>query len=187
MSEQNAKIIAFVGLDGSGKSAATNYVIERGYPKVHFGSIIKNALDEEGLEFTLENERKMREKLRQNGQDLVVNRIVEQIKNLIDAGQRRIVVDGMGSWEAYRTLKHEFPGELITVALTPFRDIRLRRLANRNERPLSEHEAYERDFDEIESLGKGGVIAIADYSILNNSSQEQLHMQIDELMRFIDF
>ncbi len=187
MSEQNAKIIAFVGLDGSGKSAATSYLIERGYPKVHFGGVIMNALKDEGLDYTLENEKMMRDKLRQNGDDIVVKRIVQQIKDLVNSGQRRIIVDGMGSWDAYRTLKHEFPGELITVSLTPFRNIRMRRLANRSERPLSVHDAYDRDFDEIENLGKGGVIAIADYSILNNSSQEQLHSQIDELLRFIDF
>jgi hypothetical protein len=45
----------------------------------------------------------------------------------------------------------------------------------------------ERDYDEIETLNKGGVIAIADYYLFDNGSLEQLHIQIDDLLRELEF
>ena len=44
----NVKIIAFVGLTGSGKSEAANYIIAKGYPRVYFGGVILNAMKEAG-------------------------------------------------------------------------------------------------------------------------------------------
>jgi dephospho-CoA kinase len=185
---KNLKILAIVGLSGAGKSTATEYLVQKGYPKVHFGSVIMNALDDAGIEPTLENEKIMRDKLRaEKGDDVVVKRIVQQIDDLADSGQHRIIADGMGSWTAYKTLKHEFPGELVVVAVTTPRHIRHRRLADRPKRPLTSAETDQRDYDEIETLGKGGPIAIADYYLPNGGSREQLQTQVDRLLHDIEF
>ena len=185
---ENVKILAIVGLTGAGKSSVVEYLTSKGYPKVHFGSVILNALKEEGLEPTLENEKMMREKLRQQqGEDVVVQRIIAQLHHLIDAGQHHIIADGMGAWYAYRTLKHEFPGELTTVALTTPRHARHHRLTKRIDRPLTEVQADQRDYDEIERLNKGGVIAIADYFVSNEGTVDELHEKIDDLLRKINF
>ena len=50
----NVKIVAFVGLAGSGKSSAVEYLTEKGYPKVYFGGVIYKAMAEEGIEVTWE-------------------------------------------------------------------------------------------------------------------------------------
>jgi dephospho-CoA kinase len=185
---KNFKIIAIVGLSGAGKSSATDYLTQKGYPKVHFGSVILNALADAGMEPTLENEKSMRDKLRaEHGDDVVVRRIIDQINELASSGQHRIVADGMGSWLAYKTLKHEFPGELTTVAITAPRHLRHRRLTQRLKRPLTSAEADQRDYDEIETLGKGGVIAIADYFLQNTGGREQMQSQIDRLLHEIEF
>jgi hypothetical protein len=52
---------------------------------------------------------------------------------------------------------------------------------------MTSQQIDERDYDEIETLNKGGVIAIADYYLSDNSSLEQLHIQIDNLLRDIEF
>ena len=185
---KNAKIIAFVGLSGTGKSAACEYLAERGVPKVSFGDIIMNALKDADLDTTVENERMIREKLRLDpAGDVVIGQIISEINHLIEAGQHKIVIDGLGSWDAYRKLKHEFPADLTVVALTAQRHIRHRRLVQRVERPLTEREVDERDYDMIETLGKGGVIAIADYFISDTGSVERLHTKIDELLEEIEF
>ena len=112
------KIIAFVGLAGAGKSVAVDYVTAKGYPKVYFGGVILDALTETGLEHTQENEKKFCEEIRaREGKDFVAQRIIKQIHSLIDAGQHRIVADGLYSWTEYKVLKHEFPGELELVAI----------------------------------------------------------------------
>ena len=37
MTQPHARIIALVGLAGSGKSSAVEYLTEKGFPKVYFG------------------------------------------------------------------------------------------------------------------------------------------------------
>lgn len=189
MSEpKNLDLIAFVGLAGTGKSAVTHYLAERGIPKVSFAAIIKAALDDANLDETVENERMIREKMRLDPSgDIVATKVIEQINSLVESGQHKIILEGLGSWDTYKRLRHEFPGNLTVVALTSRRRIRHRRLADRSELPLTGKQVDERDYDEIETLNKGGVIAIADYYLFDNGSMEQLHIQIDNLLREIEF
>ena len=50
MTQPHAKIIALVGLAGSGKSSAVEYLTEKGFPKIYFGGVIYKAMDEAGIE-----------------------------------------------------------------------------------------------------------------------------------------
>ena len=50
MNNPNAKIIAFVGMPGAGKSSAVDYLTKKGYPKVYFGGVILQAVKDSGLE-----------------------------------------------------------------------------------------------------------------------------------------
>lgn len=185
---KNVKIVAFVGMPGAGKSSAVDYVSAKNYPKVYFGGVVLQAVKDAGLEPTQANERMMREKLRaEEGKDVIVKRIAEQIRNLIDAGQNRIIADGLYSWTEYRYLKREFPGEMNLVAILAPRNLRHKRLAGRPVRPLSASEALERDWAEIENLEKGGPIAIADHYVINDGTIEQLHEQVDRELRSLEF
>jgi dephospho-CoA kinase len=181
---ENVKIIAFVGLTGSGKSSAVEYLTDKGYPKVYFGGIFYEAMKEAGLtpgDWGVEAP--FREEIReQEGKDYVVKRANKQIRNLIAAGQHRIIADGLYSWTEYKVMKHEFPGELIVVAVVAPKHLRQHRLATRSDRPLNAEEVNERDRHEIETIEKGGPIAIADYYIMNDGDLEHLHAQIDQLL-----
>jgi len=189
MTEQkNIELFAFVGLAGTGKSAVTHYLGELGIPKVSFTEIIMNAIKDAGLEPTLENERMIREKMRLDPSgDLVASEVVAQTRRLVESGQHRVVIDGLGSWDTYKRLRHEFPGSLTVIALTARRHIRHRRLTSNVDHPMTDQQIDERDYDEIETLNKGGVIAIADYYLFDNGSLEQLHIQIDDLFRQLEF
>lgn len=185
---ENLKIIAFVGLSGAGKSSAVDYVTEKGYPKVYFGGVILDAMTEAGLDHTKENEQSFREELRiREGKDFVANRIIKQINDLVGAGQHRVVADGIYSWTEYKTLKSEFPGELSVVAVVAPKHVRHHRLSIRPIRPLTETEASQRDWAEIENLEKGGPIAIADHFIINDGSLKKLNLQIDQVLTDIEF
>ncbi|MDO4684809.1 MAG: AAA family ATPase [Candidatus Saccharibacteria bacterium] len=185
---KNVKIIAFVGMPGAGKSSAVDYVTAKGYPKVYFGGVVLQALKDAGLEQTPANERMMREKLRQEeGPDVIVARIAQQLRNLIAAGQRRIIADGLYSWTEYKYLKHAFPGEMNLVAILAPRSLRHRRLSKRPVRPLQPQEALERDWAEIEKLEKGGPIAIADHYIINTGDLTHLYTQIDRELDSLAF
>lgn len=185
---ENVKIIAFVGLTGSGKSTAVDYLTDKGYPKVYFGGIVLNEVAKRGLELTQENEQPIREELREKeGKDFVVKRIITQIHDLIDAGQHRIVADGLYTWTEYKVLKHEFPGELTVVAVVSPKHLRKQRMANRSIRPLTSAQVDQRDWAEIENIEKGGPIAIADYYLINDGNLDRLHEQIDKELEHIDF
>lgn len=185
---ENVKIIAFVGLAGSGKSTAVDYLTEKGYPKVYFGGIIYDAMREAGIEITPESQTTFREEIREKeGKDFVVKRIITQIEKLIEAGQRHIVADGLYSWSEYKIMKHAFPGELSVVAVVAPRKLRHHRLINRPERPFTQAEADTRDWTEIENIEKGGPIAIADYYLMNDKDVDTLRQQIDKTVQHIDF
>jgi dephospho-CoA kinase len=185
---ENVKIVAFVGLTGSGKSSAVDYITSKGYPKVYFGGIVLDEVAKRGLELTQANEQPIREELREKeGKDFVVKRIVAQIHDLINAGQHRIVADGIYTWTEYKVLKHEFPGELTVIAIVSPKHLRKQRMANRPIRPLTAVEVDQRDWAEIENIEKGGPIAIADYFLINDKSLGSLHEQIDNALEQINF
>ncbi|MBQ1344303.1 AAA family ATPase [Candidatus Saccharibacteria bacterium] len=190
MSEKTSdvKIIAFVGMCGSGKSTAIEVLTKQNIPKVYFGGVILNAIKEAGLEITPENEKRFREELRQKeGKDFIVNRVVKDTKSLIEAGQKRVVLDGLYSWTEYKILRKEFQHELTVVAIIAPKLVRRKRLANRKERPFTMQESAERDKTEIENLEKGGPIAIADYYIDNSGTIEELQQNVKKLLEQIDF
>lgn len=185
---KNLKILAFVGLPGAGKSTAVEHFTEKGYPKVYFGGVVFQAMKEAGIEITPSSERVFRVRFREeHGKDVVVNRIIEQVKHLAAAGQHRVIADGLYTWTEYKTLKQAFPGELIVAAVVAPRHLRYHRLANRPERPFTTVESYDRDIHEIENLEKGGPIAIADHYIINNGSVEQFEKQLHDLAEELGF
>lgn len=182
------KILAFVGLAGSGKSTATEYLKEKGFPHVYFGGVVLKALEDVGLEITPANEKMMRNKLRKDhGKDVIVNKIVEQINGLIAAGQKRIIADGLYTWTEFKVLKKHFPTELTLVALVPPKKLRHKRITGRGARTMTLAEVNDRDYNEIELLEKGGPIAIADYFIVNKHSTLRTRLKIEKILREIGF
>ncbi|MBQ6605956.1 AAA family ATPase [Candidatus Saccharibacteria bacterium] len=184
------KILAIVGMSGSGKSVVVDYLTEKGIPKVYFGGMIYKEMERRGIERTPdgESEKRFREEIREKeGKDWVVRQVIKETDDLIDAGQRRIVLDGVYSYTEYKTLKQHYPGELTFVAVVVPKKLRYKRVAARPERPFNRAEIIERDRSEIENLEKGGPIAAADYYILNDGSVGEMHEKIEEILKEIEF
>ncbi len=190
MNDKDVKILAVVGMSGSGKSTAIDYLIEKKIPKIYFGGIIYKAMAEAGIERTEdgESEKKFREEIREKeGKDFVVKRAIAEAKNLIAAGQKRIVLDGVYTWSEYKILRKEFPTEMTVVAIVVPKALRRKRLAERPERPFNAQQAAERDRSEIENLEKGGPIAIADYYVDNSGTIKEFHENFAKLCKEIGF
>lgn len=190
MNENDIKILAIVGMSGSGKSVVVDYLTEKGYPKVYFGGMIYKEMNRRGIERTAdgESEKRFREMIRETeGKDWVVKQVIDETKNLIKAGQKRIVLDGLYSWTEYKALKREFPGQLTVLAVVVPKALRHFRVGKRPERPFNTKEIQERDRSEIENLEKGGPIAMADFYVLNDDTVAKLHDDVDKILRRIDF
>lgn len=185
---RDVKILAIVGMSGSGKSIIVDHLTEAGIPKVYFGGMIYKEMEKRGIEYSPDNEREFREQIRRDeGTDWVVRQAVAETKDLIAAGQKRIVLDGLYSWTEYNILKHEFPGELTVIAIVAAKPLRYARVAIRPERPFDAQKIRERDYSEIENLEKGGPIAAADYYILNDGTIPEAYAQLDHILKEIDF
>ena len=175
------KIIAIVGMCGSGKSIASEYYESIGFKKLYFGGVTMDKLKEEGLEVTPSNEKYMRERLRKEyGMGAYAILLLPKIEEY--AKTSNVILDGLYSWDELKILKEKF-NNLIILATIVNKPFRYERLSIRKERPLTKDEAIERDFSEIENLAKGGPIASADYFVLNNGSKEEYIKELEELTK----
>lgn len=187
MSQQPARALALVGMPGAGKTLCAKHLERQGFFQFRFGSIITDEVSRRGWEINPDNERIIREEIRANeGMDAIARRALPLLKNALTSHDC-VVIDGLYSFSEYKLLQPEFEGQLIVVAIACSRHLRYQRLSQRKERPLTPQEAEKRDILEIENLEKGGPIAIADYTLLNNADADHILSQLDGLLETINF
>lgn len=176
------KIVAIVGMCGSGKSIASKYFEDLGYKNVYFGGVTMEKLKEAGLEVTPENEKMMREKLRRElGMGAYAKVLLPRILEL--SKDYNVVLDGLYSWSELKILEEEF--DMRTIAIICDKNLRYDRLSKRDVRPFNNEEAKKRDITEIENIEKAGPIAYADYFIYNNGSMEEYYKRLDEIIKLL--
>ena len=170
------RIAAIVGMAGAGKSEVASFLTSRGMHYVHFGDITNEELMRRGLPVNEANERLVREEMRAvHGMAAYAVLNIGRIEDALKSGS--VVVDGLYSWEEYLRLKERFGDSLLIVAVTASPATRQRRLATRPVRPLTAEEVASRDRAEIEKLNKGGPIAVADITLVNEGTVEALELE----------
>jgi len=167
------KIVAIVGMCGVGKSVAVEYFEKIGFKKVYFGGITLEQLKEQNMPITPENEKIMREGLRKKlGMGAYATLSLPKIRGYVR--ETNVVIDGLYSWAELKILNEEFGEDLTVISIIADKDIRYKRLSERQVRPHTKDEAIKRDLGEIENMDKGGPIAYADYFAINNGTVEDL-------------
>lgn len=175
------KLYAVVGMSGSGKSIATDYLESIGYNKIYFGGLIYKKMREENIEITPDSQKVYRENLRKKyGMAAVAILLLDEIEESYKNGPT--VIDGLYSWDEYLVLKEKFGEDLKIICICANKNIRYERVAKRVDRPFNRHDIEIRDLSEIENLAKGGPIAYADYYILNNGGVDEYLEQLKKIL-----
>jgi dephospho-CoA kinase len=183
-------VFCIAGMCGAGKSVVSDFFIRHGFQYVRFGQITMDELKKRNLPINEENERRIREELRETygmGAFALLN--IEKIESLLHNGH--VVADGLYSFAEYKILKEKMGDHCKVIAVYAPPSIRYARLAERKleagdtagkNRPLSYEESKSRDYREIEKSDKGGPIAMADYTIMNTRDLPYLYSQLEEIL-----
>jgi len=189
------KLICLVGMCGAGKSEVAEHLkSKKEFGFVRFGQITLDKVREMGKEPTEALEREIRENMRkEHGMAAFAILNIPKFDELLRRGD--VIGDGLYSWEEYIILKERYGDQLIVLATYAPPKIRYERLVGRAERhgkdddkryrSFSKEEAVSRDKAEIENLHKAGPIAMADYTVKNTTTMEDLKSQVDEIYKEI--
>jgi len=175
------KVVSIVGMTGSGKSEVARVFERNGFVRIRFGDVTDEEVKQRGLELNEENERNIRERLRQeHGMAAYARLNLPRIDSALEHSDA--VIDGLYSWEEYTFLKTYYGEAFRVVAVWTSPRTRYQRLTTRAERPLTLAEAANRDRAEIENINKGGPIAMADFTIINETSLEDLRREAKRII-----
>lgn len=187
------KIIFIAGMPGAGKSFVADELVKQGFEYMRFGQIILDRVKERGLEVNEENERKIREQLaEEEGMQAIALRNIPKFDELLKTTD--VVGDGLYRWSEYKLLKERYGDSMHVIAVYASPKLRYQRLENRKVendsrsrfRSYTKEEARARDYAEIENIEKGGPIAMADYTIINIGTTEDLKGELNRILTEID-
>jgi dephospho-CoA kinase len=171
------KIIAVIGMCGSGKTEAVKFFVKNGHSKVYFGEVVMDEIQRLGFEVNEQNERKVREDLRKEfGMGAMAVKSLTKIDKFFSSGN--VVIESLYSWEEFKIVKQKYGNAFKLLTIYTTKELRYSRLAKRAIRPLAVIESESRDINEIENLDKGGPIAFTDYLVMNDGSIDELNYQL---------
>lgn len=203
MTENKKLILAVVGMAGSGKSEVIKYLQKtRKWPNIYFGSPTFERMKKDGLALNYANERITREKIRQEmGMGAYAILSLPNIENELKKSDN-VLIESLYSWDEYKIVKEKYPDIFKVMAVFASPETRFKRLNKRlGEKPLDKSyekqketsderppikdldEFITRDYSELEKVDKGGPIARADFTIINESDVTTLHKDIDSIIK----
>jgi len=187
------KIVCIVGMTGSGKSEVSDEIVKQGFSYLRFGQITLDKIKELGLEMNETNEKKIREDLRKKqGMGVFAMLNIPKVDELLKKSD--VVIDGLYSWSEYKILKERHKDSMFIIAVYAPPKLRYSRLEsrvaakgdkNKRFRPSTENDARARDYAEIENIEKGGPIVMADFTILNIGTLDELKKKTREILSII--
>jgi len=184
-----AIVIGLTGHAGCGKGTAAAYLKQKhGFGWIVFSDIIKEEAAKRGL---LNGKSLEAEKLalsrfgsdwrKETGwNDVAARKAIERIRK---GRMEKVVVDGFRSVEEVELFRKTFKGFVLIKIETPA-DARWKRRVEQD--PASKRSDFEaRDKADLEIKGLDKVLQMADMTIDNSGTKEELHRRLDEIMKKI--
>lgn len=184
--EKVSKIIGVTGAFGSGKSTAAVFLESKGFRKI----ILSVFLEEEAIKRDLEVTRKVLQDIgnewrEKYGSEILARKALEKIST---RESEKFVIDGIRNVAEIEFLRDS--GSFKLIAIFSDRKVRFDRLKKLKRREALDWELFEKldsrdaGVNEKETgLQVDRCIALADYSIENNGSEEEFKIKLEELLK----
>ncbi len=175
------KVIGIVGLPGSGKSTALEFVKEIA-PIITMGDVVRDEVIRRGLEITPVTLGEISKQIRlESGNQIIAQKCIEEIKRINEA---TIFVDGIRSMDEVRLFREHWNFQIIAIICDE--EVRHKRLSDRgrSDDSMNSNDILERDRREV-NFGLTEVIGYADYKVQNNSDIKSLKKNIREVIEHI--
>jgi dephospho-CoA kinase len=174
------RLVGLTGTNGSGKSEAAAYLVNRGYAYLSLSDIIRDKLREEGREASRDNLIAEGNALRrEHGPDVLARLVLEKVRG-------RTVIDSLRNPHEVALLKRQEGFVLLAVdapAAVRFERVR-RRGRNESAATLEEFVAKEREEmaanPEAQQLDR--CLSLADITIWNGGTLDELHRRLEEVL-----
>jgi len=180
-------IIGITGTFAAGKDTVADYLEKIGFEHFSTGEEIAEIAREKGIETTRDNLRELANKLRDEfGADYLSRRVIEK-----KAKTDKVVVTGLRQPGEIEYLKNQ--GNFVMIAIDAPIELRFERMAERKRPGDAETLEAMRDKEqkEMQSTGKNSqkiheCIKMANYTITNEGSFEELYQKVDQLIKRIN-
>jgi dephospho-CoA kinase len=174
------RVLGVVGMPGAGKSVVDAVATSHGYAVVVMGAVIRDELERRNLTATPKTVGAVMLMLREEeGEAVVAKRCVSKI---LAMPQANVIVDGVMSQAEVDEFRRHFPKfKILAIHASP--QTRFHRLFRRRRSDDAGEAAFrERDYRELQT-GKGAVIALADYLIVNEGTFAEFTAEIKRVLR----
>lgn len=177
-------IIGITGTDGAGKGTAVAYLVDQGFTHYSSRQFILTHIEKVGLPTTRNQMRLTANELRrQHGNEFVVRQAYEAAAR---DGVEYAVIESIRAVAEAEFLKAKGG---VLLAVDADERIRYERVqARRSESDqvsfaeFKRHEALEREDPDPHGMQKAAVMAMADFTVHNNGTVEELHAQVARVL-----
>jgi len=181
------KIIGVIARIAGGKGEVVNYLTqEHGFMSVSFGDMVREEVRAQGLSLGRDNEDMVSKQKTKDNPNYWREKVSEKVKELINSGVK-VVIDGIRYPEDVAYFRNVFGDDFFLVFVDRSTEKRFEGIKKRGRPgdPQTLEEFRKQDERQNELFRLNESIKQADYVLDNNGTIEELHANVDKMLRVI--